>query len=137
MNRSPERAQFLADIICTAIEGGTNGWATVFAYRWMDRETEQDLPPQEVYAIIGDTEEFYDLDGDLTRQEVLDQIGKKIDIEVIATGISKALSDDFRINGTIRECIRVGDNENDAGMIDADAADVIVQAGLFGEIVFG
>lgn len=137
--RSPEREQFLADIICTAIEGGTNYWATTLAYRWMDRETGEDLPPKEVYAVIADSEEMEDYrrGEQVSRQEFIEKIGKRIDIEVIATGIRKVQSKDFRINGTLLECIRVGDKEDDAGLIDADGADVIVQAALFGEIVFG
>lgn len=32
--RTPERAQFLADIITTAVEGGIGYWSTVSVYRW-------------------------------------------------------------------------------------------------------
>ena len=50
MNRSPEREQFLADIITGAVEGGTGYWAQVSGYVW-------DCPPAECRATLHDMED--------------------------------------------------------------------------------
>ena len=42
-----------------------------------------------------------------------------------------------KINPQVLADILLGDNLNDAGVIDSTAADCIIQAGLFGEIVYG
>jgi hypothetical protein len=47
-----EREQFLADVICTAIEGGIGYWSVTYAYKW------QDLPPAEVWAAIVPCDEY-------------------------------------------------------------------------------
>lgn len=53
--------------------------------------------------------------------------------ELMGRGIARALDPSFKVNSQIRACIA----SLDAGEIDAAAADVIVQAAIFGEIVYG
>lgn len=60
-----------------------------------------------------------------------------VDAEVIRVGIQRILDDPDFCGQHIREYVAQGVSERDAGHIDADAADVIVQAGLFGELVYG
>ena len=123
--RSEERAEFLWDIVTTAIEGGTGYWACVHAYKWVD------LPASERYAVIEEDLERIGVDeGEAPGHH-------RLDIDVIATGLARVLDPRFRVNDQIRGWIKDSDRDNYAGMIDADCADVIVQAAIFGELVYG
>ena len=115
MNRSPEREQFLADIITCAVEGG-GVWARFSGYRW------DGIPSAECRATLHDME-----DGE----------SYPLTIDAVARGIGLIVRGDVGVNRTLRGAILYADRENDAGEIDADAADVIVQAGLLGDVVYG
>jgi hypothetical protein len=108
--RSEERERFLADIICTAVEGGINFWAAVSVYKW------DGLPPREWHAVV------HRLKDDET--DYVDA-GLKLDI------------DGELVNTTMLKGIRAADKENDAAYIDSYDASAIVQAGLFGEVIYG
>lgn len=120
--RSDERALFLADVVITAVEGGIGYWARTRNYRW----DEGDDAAGQAYATV----EVFDADGALADW-------KLVNADTVAHGIGKIRDANFKINPDLRALILGADAENDAGNIDADAADVIVQAGLFGEIVYG
>ncbi len=60
-----------------------------------------------------------------------------VDDKVIAKGIQQLISREAPVNNSIRESIAAAVASGDAGDIDADAADVIVQVGLFGQVVYG
>lgn len=131
MPRTTEREQFLADIITTAIEGGTGYWATVYRYKW------DDLPPAEVHAWIVDNETVGTQPAPPAYEAWLSEHARVINVELIARGISRIASGRVPVALSLQQAIVVGNRDVDAGMIDADCADVIVQAGLFGEIVYG
>lgn len=116
------KTQMLRDIICTAIEGGINYWCA--------RSRKSLLTPDGDYVEVYIRE--HDDDGDPTGKELT------IDANTIIRGISSILQGQVKTNSEVRKAI-AGDNANPehAGMIDADAADCIVQAGLFGEIRYG
>ena len=122
--RSEEREEFLADIITTAIEGGTGYWALVHEYKWSER------PPSEVYAVISEDEEQIGSEAEAPGYH-------RIDIDVIAKGIGRIREDAFPINSHLKAEILLADRENEGGDIDADSADAIVQAAIFGELVYG
>lgn len=140
--RSAEREQFLADIIIGAIERGTGYWAEVLRYKW------QDLAPKDVNAVIVDQEDS-DIQrklielrdkrgGNLSVNEALDQkLAHKLTIDTIASGIGKIKSGKVPLGSYLKGMVLLGDSENDAGNIDADGADVIVQAAIFDDIVYG
>lgn len=113
--RSKERIQFLADIICTAVEGGTGYWAQVSNYRW-------DCEPELTTATLHDMED-----------------GKTypLTIESIADGIAKVIDPEFKVRSDIEQYVYHANRENDGGDIDAEIADIIVQAHIFGKIVYG
>lgn len=133
--RTVEREEFLADIISTAIEGGIGYWAETRHYQWVNNGVPQlvvikagydpDLKFEDTRAVI------VDFEGENPNTE------REITIDVIARGIAKIKDPKFRINKTLRGTILAADVENDAGEIDVEGADVIVQAALFGEIVYG
>lgn len=124
--RTAEREQFLADIIITAVEGGTGYWAAVSGYVWCDAEEgERAANTKATLHELDDATGAFDGDThDLT-------------IETVAAGIGKIKRGEVGVRADLLEAIKRGDAENDAGDIDADCADVIVQAGLFGEVVYG
>lgn len=55
----------------------------------------------------------------------------------IEAGIALVKHLTFQVNNDILASILLGDRNNDAGEIDIECADVIVQAAVFGEIVYG
>lgn len=123
MRRSPERTQFLADIITTAVEGGISYWAEVSHYTWDFNN------PGVAFVRVYCTE-----DDELTPPE-----GVPVDIEKIAKAISRILDPEIPtdLSATNVKMIRDASVENDAGDIDADLADCIMQVAVLGDVIFG
>lgn len=123
MRRSPERTEFLADILTTAVEGGINYWAEVSDYTW-----DFDNPGVafvRVYCIE---------DDDLTPPE-----GVPVDIEKIAKAIARILNPEIPTDLSATNVKMIGDasKENDAGDVDADLADCIMQVAVLGDVIYG
>jgi hypothetical protein len=106
---------FLRDVFTTAIEGGVNYWARVTEYRW----TETD--PANVYAVLVETE-VYDQEPQTHR----------VTLANVAKGISIILGQPQLRPGLVGNIMAL-----DAGEIDSDDADVILQLGLLGEVTYG
>ena len=113
--------EFLSDVMCIALEGGIGYWCVASK---IVRSTLQNSPLTYMQFNASD------VDGD-------DFKSVPVNFDTIANGIKLALEPDARINGATREAIFRGVTCNDAGEIDADAADAIVQFGMFGRIVYG
>lgn len=134
--RSIAREEFLGDIISTALEGGIGYWSAAHQYQYVD-ELRSDRP---VRVCVGKQQ------GDQARATVqeLDEDGydfegpiHEITLDTIAHGIQLILDGKAGVNQRIKSNIYLANAENDAGYIDADDADVIVQAGVLGEIKYG
>lgn len=138
---------FLADVLCTALEGGTGYWGKVdITYRGEDGQPTADCPQDGdiVYlsAKFFDTESFVDGEYDGSNAGFQPFI---CDYELLARGIALILGPEptdpelakywtgHKTGGYVRQAVA----ENDAGHIDADVADAIVQMGAFGKLVFG
>jgi hypothetical protein len=121
MKRTAEREQFLADIICTAIEGGTGYWAQVSAYKW----TEGAAKTRATIHEINDEETGY------SDEKIF------LTIDTIASGIARIKFGEINVSEGTRQFITQASAENDAGMIDAGDADLITQAATLGEIRYG
>lgn len=106
--------QLLFDIMTTAVEGGINYWAYSLS---VSREANLD-----VFAFSCKANGVY------SRLDV--------DASKVLTGIQRVLSPGFSVRRDIREALTLSLAENDASNIDAEAADVIIQAALFGEITY-
>lgn len=119
--RSEERAEFLWDVATAALEGGIGYWSMVHAYKWVD------LPASERYAVI---EEIFGDDNEAPGHH-------RIDIEVVAVGIKRIVTGVVGVRSDLKALITEGDGENEAGMLDSDAGDVILQAAIFNEVVYG
>lgn len=120
-----ERKEFLHNIFTTAIEGGIGYWAACEAYHWS-------LPG-------ADWPDDGDLDGFFADIVDFEDNNKKYIINrwVILNGLAKIRAGGVSINKTGLGIILTGDATNDAGDIDAEWADCIVQVGLFGKIIYG
>jgi hypothetical protein len=113
--------QILSDTIITAIEGGIGYWSVCTEYVW-------DCEPHEVHAKVQIEDELRD---EKDEDEYL------IDCSVIKRGLEKLLSGNVQVGSQIMGYIMQSLGDGDAGMIDAIAADCIVQAGLFSEVRYG
>jgi hypothetical protein len=109
--RSAEREQFLADVIVCAVEGGTGYWAQVPVYRC---------------DVAAETR--------ATLLDVVEPASIELTLDKVEAGLEKVRERGFAVSPRILEAVIEAERELDAGVIDADAADVIVQAAAFGEI---
>jgi hypothetical protein len=131
--RSEERTRFLGDIITGAVEGGTGYWAKVSQYQWQDSDGS-------IRVVVGQRV------GDgpraalhpLTDEQTFSPDAVVVDVETVATGLNRILVEPTcRLRADLRRTISEASRENDGGLIDAEGADVIVQAGLFGQVIYG
>ena len=121
---STERDQLYADIFTTACEGGINYWAGIDAYCW---------------RMPDGTEDLMDFCAEIECSDRPDEHGQHlylIDRSVIDRGYKKACVE-FSHYGwsTTPPPVRV--DEDTDWDYDAGDADMIVQIGLFGDVVFG
>jgi hypothetical protein len=126
MKRTPEREQFLKDVLITAVEGGINYWSAVSEYD-PDNGT---VRVHEYHPDTGETENGYAKEGVLV---TLDTIAKGI-------GVIERDSVRFRfahVGGYWGEFWKANRTNGENGDYDAGIADCIVQAALFGEVVYG
>lgn len=119
-----EKDTFYHDVFVTALEGGINYWSACRKYKWStDGGNTPDL--KGFVAVVVDYE-------DVDEPEFL------INRDVIQRGCSAIMNeDDLQLADSIKKNIQHAFIDNDCGLIDAGDADVIVQVGLFGEVVYG
>lgn len=116
---------FYLDVFITAMEGGIANWATTLAYRHSITDKDGDLIPDRVgfRAVVSDEDEP-------TRRRVIDR-------DIIERGFA-GLRDELEGDDPDRVTrILNALDDRDAGELDADDADLIVQIGLFGALVYG
>lgn len=132
-NRTKERERFLSDIITAAVEGGTGYWAQVSQYQWVDTDGTIKVTVGRQNG-LGARATLHELDEGI---DTYVKEGREISVDTIAHGIRAIMNPDFEINKRLKDTIAAADRQNEAGDIDAEAADVIVQAAIFGEIKYG
>jgi hypothetical protein len=104
------------DILTDAIENGAiQYWACDFGAITIQRHEETGLITQAVF-------EAEDKDG--IRHHY------KVTAQTIQVGVEKLMREGFEVAGWIKSQILTGDN-------DVNTADAIIQAALFGELVYG
>lgn len=124
------REQFLRDILCTAVEGGTNYWAQVSGIKREGYRADAKVgePGFSDWSYVGYT--LHDMQED----------GKKhrVTSATVERGI-KLLTQDTKVklSENLRKSILLANVTLDGGDIDSNIADCIVQAGIFGEVVYG
>ena len=117
-----ERIDFLASVIVTVFEGGgVQYWSDVRGYRWsQDADNNLLEASAEVKAFEWEKDDW-----------------RKVGIGTVSLGIQRIKEPEFRINPAHLSTILTAEHTNDAGEVDAEIADCIVQAGLLGELVYG
>lgn len=117
---------FIGDILVTAFDGSCGGcWYWARPYRMVDGKS----------AWVMDKTRDLWISVTISDKERHDGMIYIVDHAVIVTGIIRA----FESTNTGEEfrAVREGVLTDDAGMIDSGAADVIVQLGLFGAVIYG
>lgn len=114
-----ERDIFLGDIIvCIAEDFGYNGWRQVVSYHWTDED-----PRGNTVKIVDiedeDQPEFYVTDAEIIK------------------GINLIIDGKIAIREDYVKTIRQANKENDAGDIDVELADIILQAAIFESYIYG
>lgn len=116
--------QFLLDVMTNAVESGAiDYWAAIHSVM---RNAEFDITEFQVA-------EVEDLDED-AEWFVIDKDAVLNGITTIMTGSTEA-HDPFEVDDDIKMMVARAVSENDAD-IDATGCDVIVQAAMFGEVVY-
>ena len=113
----------VSSIHCSAIEGGSYGigyWCDVLSYKWDEKDDTK------FKSVIQMHEEYEDHR----------QLKYTINRDVIILGIKRIATGELKVNDRyVQKCAALlVTGEAD---MDADDADIIVQAGLFNEVIFG
>lgn len=112
-----DREQFLDGIIITALEGGIGYWSVCSAYT-------HHAP---AIAQIRETDDYGEPVGDLL----------EINRDVIRKGLKEIIGGETNCHSYGVKHIAGANAMSDPCDIDASFADIIVQVGLFGNIVYG
>lgn len=122
-------AQFLRDVLCTAVEGGSNYWAT---FQTLETFAGKHCPEYQKVRI----HETEDVDGEATPITV--------DLAFLAEGVRRMVARDFTSDKSHAMPYSKSAGEvliavvnDDAGNVDADLADLILQCACFGHIIYG
>ena len=116
-----EYAQFLTDVLTTAAEGGVNAWGQVSGYDWENPD-----PSLRGFDLADWCDGEHQGDYRVTLR-ILDR-----GVRAIARGGEELMLHPTNANNVTRAVAIL-----DAGDIDAEAADWVVQAGLWGEVRYG
>lgn len=149
--RSAEREQFLADVLTTAIEGGIGYWSQCTQYQWVDDEQvrvvvgkrQGDTAHATIHVLKDDESGYEDEGHDLTPDVIAKGFGilRKLVADRTNFNGHPALSTpdgrDAYLSVSHRTHLMGAYTECEAGDIDSDDADNIVQLALFGKIVYG
>jgi hypothetical protein len=115
-----ERSGFCRDVLTTAMEGGSDYWAK-------GRNSKHEPGGGGRYLSI----EVKDAEDPEDPWHLVDE-------DKIAAAVNKIITDpDLKIRTDLKANIAGAWATNDAGQIDCEGADVIVQIAAYGEIVFG
>ncbi len=130
-----KRQEFLTDILTTAVEGGINYWAQVADYAYSGP-----VDGRGVTLVIDDVDEQDILTRVITADA--DTVTTTITLRDIDRGLKTLIRMDFKVADYIKAiavnahmandcCPETGDD------VDAEVAEIIIQAAVFGELVFG
>lgn len=119
--------EFLSDVLITAFDGDLGAcwyWAQPAQDHWLQT------------VAVPNTRQRLWLHVAIAERDEPNK-GRMVDENVLAQGIRLLLVGKVGIRSDLLEHLKTGVWEGDAGEIDAEVADCIVQAGLFGQIVYG
>lgn len=140
-----KRDQFLTDILCTAVEGGIGYWSQCSDYAWSERFSRDErgvtlyVDAHDVNAtdILAES----DLDEVETFGGTVEVHRFRVTLDHIANGINTVASGEGGVNsGYVKLALLAaieGQEELVECDIDSDAADIFLQAGVFGKVIYG
>lgn len=137
--RSAERIEFLTDVLTIAVDGGIGYWSQCSDYCYSsDDPAERGVT---LYVADVDADDFIVPTEDDTVGSwgggALPARRVRVTLDTIAHGVSVVTSGKTTVHDSYVEWIYAASMKNDAGTLDADDADIIVQAGIFGGVLFG
>lgn len=133
--------EFLSHVLETAVEGACSYWADVDAE--VDEEDARADRTRDFDVSDYVDEEANEDEGGMSYTEASFLVSKDpaqggtLDLQGIADAIDRIASGEVDVPPAIREIILAAVANGDASDIDAEAADCIVQVGLFDEVVYG
>lgn len=125
-------AQFVSDVLVTAFDGSVGGcwyWADVPHDAWLYVEKSPVDMIEDLWTRVIIKEQ--EPDEESRGQEYT------VDAKTIEGGIQAILDGSVEISIDLMAMLMTGVLHDDTGEIDAEVADCIVQAGLFGEVRYG
>lgn len=136
--------EFLSRVLETAVEGACSYWADVSADPSEESVRNEGVRDFDLSDYIEeDAEASRDDEGGIAYTEASFLVSKDptqggtLDLQGVADAIERIVSGEVDVPPAIREIILAAVEDGDASDIDAEAADCIVQVGLFDEIVYG
>lgn len=123
--------QFLADVLTTAVESGGHAFWYWEGFSMLDISRAVEGPPDGALDNLSVYRVKFVVDHPQEQDEYI------IDLEDVAKGIQWILDGTVPVAKRLVDYITSAISDEDAGDIDAEAADVIVQACAFKELVFG
>lgn len=130
----PERLPWA--VFVTALEGGIGYWSRAYSYHHGKRNEAggYDANLQGFTADVLDCVEHEDVVPNEVK--AADERLLTIDRAVIVKGLEAIATRRVKLAERLSEAVEAG-LRGDGGAIDAEAADCVVQAGLFGEVIYG
>ena len=116
MDRNEHRNQQLVNSLVGAVEGGTGYWAYASDYDWGSENGQYEL---------GDT-----MYASVTLTDMESGVEYKVTVDTIAKGWNRIINGEVQVADRIVESLKWDDS-------DSESDDCVVQAGLFGEIIYG
>lgn len=124
---SPERIEFLTDVLTTGVEGGCNFWASVSAYK-------HDCAPEDRHVVLHDD---IDPDNGSWRIGLADIAAALNKIAQAGLGEESALGMASPYRRAIYYQNRANGEAENVEDIDAGLADCVLQVACLGEVVYG
>lgn len=134
VTKSAAREEFLATVVTTAVEGGIGYWSVVHKYDWWYPDLQGHTPaPSDGMAFTRASIELTE-DADESHPA-----GRRVEVDhdTVRRGMLVLTSGERQVRRDIYEAIVLANHSSDGGEIDSEIADCIVQAGLFGRVIFG
>lgn len=134
--------EFLSHVLELAVEGGCSYWADANGESADGTQANEGVRDFDLTDYVEHDGDADDSDAPLYASATFlaskdPAQGGTLDLQGVADAIERIVSGDAEVPEGIREIISVAVEDGDASDIDTEAADCIVQIGLFDEIVYG
>src|SRR4030095_4429362 len=127
----PVPFQVLADILTTAVEGGSHYWLAAHS---IERDQEHNVLSI-IKPLDKETDEPFDVDDFLPA--FAGNRERNITVDTVATGIERLLAATVPARTDIMGAVLKGLIDPEDLDVDAEGADIIIQLGFFGTLVYG